>query len=70
MFTLYRTAETFTLSPTVIGEFATFDAAAEYAKANYQIIHFEADAQNEGCADFYAANGSLYMIEPTARRAH
>jgi hypothetical protein len=44
--------------------FATLDAAETYARENFKIICLERDADHENAADFFAANGSVYAIEP------
>jgi hypothetical protein len=44
--------------------FATLDAAEEYARDNLSISFMERDADNANCADAFAANGTIYAIEP------
>ena len=55
-------------APRIVG---SYDSCASTILAAYELLdiaHFEADPENPGCADMITAHGSIYMIEPAARR--
>lgn len=55
-------------APTVVGVFDSCAAAVLAAYARLDIAHFEADADHPGCADMITTSGTIYLIEPAARR--
>ena len=55
--------------PTIVGVYASFEVAAAAAHELLPVAYYEVDADNEGCADLITEHGSIYMIEPAARRA-
>lgn len=55
--------------PSVVGVYPSFEAAEAAAHALLPVAYYDLDVDNEGCADLITEHGSIYMIEPAARRA-
>lgn len=54
--------------PTVLASYPSFEAAREAAYNKLDILHFEMDPENPGCADMISGYRMIYMIEPADRR--
>jgi hypothetical protein len=68
MFHLLSSGTAYT-RPTIVGVYPSFEAAKAAAHDLLPVAYYEADADHPGCADLITEHGSIYMIEPAARRA-
>jgi hypothetical protein len=55
--------------PTIVGVYPSFEAAEAAAYALLPVAYYDLDVDNDGCADLITDHGSIYSIEPAARRA-
>lgn len=46
-----------------VAMFETFEAAVEYAKTKFPVVHFELDADYPEAADFLTKFGTVYAIQ-------
>jgi hypothetical protein len=54
---------------TILERFETFEAAEAAARARFELMHFERDADHPGSADMITTGGRIFTIEPAHRLA-